>query len=150
MRRFIMLLGLVLLIGGGLSYWRATHPVLSPQQQIAANLDDVASALQSRAANRVLSHLAPEFSWNNSSRKEIGDILRGSLLGFRDVQLQRSGETVQVQGDTATSSGSFRLSYRSSQGGQPQTQSGEYSLQWRKIDGEWKITSAKGGESVGG
>ncbi len=150
MRRLIIGLGLVLLLVGGLGYWRASHPLLSPEQQIAANLDDVSSALQNRAANRVLRHLAPEFSWNNTPRKEIGDLLRGSMLGWRDVQLQRSGERIEINGDAATSSGSFRLSFRSSQGGDAQTQSGTYNLQWRKIDGEWKITAAKGGESVGG
>ena len=150
MRRFVIGLGFVLLVFGGFSYWRATHPILSPEQQIILQLDDVSSALQNRSANRVLGHLSSDFKWNNSGRKEIGDLLRGSMLGFRDVQLQRSGETIHVNGDSATSSGSFRLNYRTSQGGEAQAHEGDYTLQWRKIDGNWKITAVKGGESLGG
>jgi ketosteroid isomerase-like protein len=92
----------------------------------------------------VLRHLAPDFSWNNISRQEVSSMTKGSLFQWRDVQVQRTGETISVTGNEATTSGSFRLSYRPGPNAPPQTTSGTYSLRWRLNDGEWKIVKAEG------
>ncbi len=144
MRLGVFVLGFVLIVFGSIAWWRATHPPLTAEQQIAANLDDAQRALQNRSAGGVLRHLAPDFSWNNTSRQEVSSMMKGSLFQWRDVQVQRTGEQIAVNGNTATSSGSFRLLYRPGPNAPPQTANGTYTLHWRLIDGEWKITKAEG------
>jgi hypothetical protein len=46
LRLGVLVLGVILLLIGGVIWWRATHPPLSAEQQIAANLDDAQRALQ--------------------------------------------------------------------------------------------------------
>jgi ketosteroid isomerase-like protein len=127
-------------------WWRAAHPPLTPEQQIAANLDDAQRALQNRSAGGVLRHLAPDFSWNNTSRQEFSSMTKGSLFQWRDIQVQRSDEQISVSGNEATSTGSFRMSYRAAPNTPPQNMSGTYTLRWRLIDGEWKVVKADGAQ----
>lgn len=148
MRRVIIGLGLVLLLGGSVVWWRAAHPPLSPEQQIAANLEAAADALQRRSTSGVMRYLAPDFSWNNSSRDELRQMMAGASMQWRDVQLQRLNEKITVNGDEAVSSGSYHLTYRTGPQATPETQRGNYTLRWKLRDGEWKIVTATGGESM--
>jgi ketosteroid isomerase-like protein len=144
LRLGVFVLGCILVLIGGVIWWRAKHPPLTAEQQIAANMDDAQRALQNRSAGGVLRHLAPDFSWNNTSRQEVSSMTKGSLFQWRDVQVERSNEQVDVSGTEATSTGSFRITYRSSPDAPPQTANGTYSLRWRLITGEWKIVKAEG------
>ncbi len=146
-RRGIIGLGLLLLLAGGAAWWRAAHPPLSPEQQIAAALDDASQALEARSPRRVLAYLTPEFKWNNTSREELSNLLRGTAFQWRDVRLQRFNERIEVNGDSATSSGSYSLTYRNGPQAAPETQNGNYILRWQLRDGEWKIVAATGGDS---
>jgi ketosteroid isomerase-like protein len=140
----VMVLGVLLLLIGGISWWRAAHPPLTAEQQIAANLDDAQRALQNRSAGGVLRYLAPDFSWNNTSRQEFSGMTKGSLFQWRDVQVQRTDEEITVTGNEATSSGTFRISFRSGRDAPLQTMNGTYILHWRLIDSEWKVVKAEG------
>ena len=143
LRKLILGLGLLLFVVGGISLWRAMHPPLTTEQQIVANMDDAARALENRLPRGILRHLAPEFSADGTSRKEFDSILKGMLFQWREVQVQRFNERVEVNGDSAVSSGTYRLSYRSAPDAPIESQSGSYSLQWRLLDGEWKVVAAK-------
>jgi ketosteroid isomerase-like protein len=148
MRRAIIGLGLVLLVAGGIGIWRAMHPPLSPEQQIAVNLEAAADALQSRSTSGVMRYLAPEFKWNNSSRDELRQMVAVASFQWRDVQLERTNEKITVNGDEAVSSGTYHLAYRAGPQAALETQSGNYTLRWKLHDGEWKIAAATGGESM--
>ena len=140
--------GLMLLLAGVVSWWRASHPPLTASQQITANLDEATQALQNRSTAGILRHIAPGFSWNNNSKKELGDLLRGAMFQWRDVQLQRSGEVTVVNGTQATTTGSYMLRYRAGPKAPRETSSGNYKLQWQMQDGNWKIVKADGGEAA--
>src|SRR4028119_1994047 len=128
LRSGFIVLGSLLLLVSGVVWWRITHPPLTPQQQIAANLDDAQRALQNRSAAGVLRHLAPDFSWNNTSRQEVSSLTKGSMFQWRDVQMQRTDEQISVAGNTASSTGSFRVSYRPAPKAPLQTATGTYML----------------------
>lgn len=144
LRLGVFALGFVLLVIGGMAWWRATHPPLTAEQQIAANLDDAQRALQNRSASGVLRHLAPEFSWDNTSRQEVSSMTKGSMFQWRDVQVQRTDEEISVTGNEAVSTGNYRISYRIRSDMPPQSLSGRYTLHWRLINGEWKVVKAEG------
>ena len=144
LRLGVFVLGVLLLLVGGIVWWRAAHPPLTAEQQIVANLDDAQRALENRSAGGVLRHLAPDFSWDTTSRQEISTMTKGSIFQWRDVQVQRTDEEISVTGTEAVSSGNFRMSYRVRSGSPPQRLSGRYILRWRLIEGEWKVVKAEG------
>jgi ketosteroid isomerase-like protein len=140
----VFALGTVLLLIGGFLWWQAANPPLTAEQQITASLDDAADALQKRSAAGVLRHLAPDFTWNNTSRDEFSSLLKGSLFQARDVQIRRSNEKVVVNGDEATSTGSFRATYRTTPNGDITTQNGTYTTRWKMLDSGWKMVAIEG------
>ena len=149
-RYVVLALGLVLLIVGGIGVWRAMHPPLTAEEQIIANIDDAAVSIEQRSTSRLARYLAPEFSWNGTPRADALRLLAGTFYQFRDVQLQRTIERVQVNGDTATTSGTYHISFRSAPQAAPESQSGAFTLKWRLRDGKWLIVSAQGGEALRG
>jgi hypothetical protein len=145
--RFVVLaLGLVLLIAGGFGVWRAMHPPLTAEEQIIANIDDAAASIEQRSTSRLARYLAPEFSWNGTPRADVIRMLAGTFYQYRDVQLQRTIDRVQVDGDTATTNGTYRISFRAAPQAAPESQSGTFTLRWRLRDGNWQIVSAQGTE----
>ncbi|HEX8834773.1 MAG TPA: nuclear transport factor 2 family protein [Abditibacteriaceae bacterium] len=148
LRTYLIVAGVLLLIFGGWQAWRAANPKLTDEQQVRLHLDGAASALQDRSTARFVNYLAPNFTWNDSSRAEFNQLLAGAMWQTRDVQLQRSDEKIEVRGDQATTTGRFRVSYRSAAQAPPDTRRGTYSLKWKRIDGDWKIISATGGENL--
>jgi ketosteroid isomerase-like protein len=150
MRYAVLAFGLVLLIVGGIGVWRATHPPLTAEEQIVANIDDAAAGIEQRSVSRLAHYLAPEFSWNGTPRADVTRALAGTFYQWRDVQLQRTVDRVQVSGDTATTSGTYRISFRPAPDAAPETQAGTYTLQWRLRDGNWQIVAAQGGEALRG
>lgn len=132
---------LILLIVGGLA-WRLTHPLLSPSQRVERALDDATQSLQNRSVGGVMSALSKDFSYDGTSRKDIADTLRGAFFQSRDVQIQRTNRSVEVRGESASTRGSYVLTYRPTLDAPLETQRGEYSLEWRMENDEWKIVRA--------
>ena len=144
LRSAIIALGILFCVIGGYFWWRAANPPLTSEQQIAANLNAAESALKQRSAGGILRHFAPEFSASGTSRDEFSSLLKGTLFQWRDVKMRRSNELITINGNEATSSGSYRISYRTSPNQPRQIQRGNYVLHWRRINDEWKVVKAEG------
>lgn len=147
-RKYFIAVGVLLILAGGFSAWRASNPPQSEEQILLSTLDDAASAIQDRSVARVSKFLAPSFSWNGTSRSELKQVMTGAFWQWRDVQLQLTNQQVTVNGDEATTSGRFILNYRPAQDAAPESNSGNFTLQWRKADGQWQVVSATGADNM--
>ena len=132
---------LILIIIGAVA-WTITHPVLTPTQQIELALDNAQSALENRSVGGVMNVLSKDFSYDGTSRKDIADALRGAFFQWRDVKLQRTNSRVSVSGNSASTRGSYVLTYRPNLDAPLQTQHGTYELQWHLEEGNWKVAKA--------
>lgn len=144
MKKILPFLALVLVIALGFFAWRLTHPALTDEQQIAANLAGIESAASNKSASGVASYLSKNFKFNGIKKSEFQNQLVGAFLQYRVVKLQTDGVKTQVKGDAATSVGGWNLGIKSEFTSPEQTTSGQFELKWRKEDGEWKIVEANG------
>jgi len=149
-RSAFIALGLLFIFAAGFSFWRSSNPPQSDEQILISSLDNAASAIRDRSVGRVMGVLAPGFSTGGTSRGEFNQMMTGAFFQWRDVKLDLSNRKVQINGDSATTTGRFALNYRPQEGASPESQSGDFSLNWQKIDGVWKVVSATGGEALGG
>ena len=141
LRQFFIIAGAALLLAGIFFWWQSRTPQ-TPEQQIQAALDNAETALERRSVSGLMQHLARDFKWNNTSRSEVADLLRGTFFLARDVQITRSEETIKVTGEIATSTGTFRATYRTAPQGPIETSEGRFTFRWRREDGQWKIVEA--------
>ena len=147
MKRILIVSGLTLLILSGFLVWRALHPPLSDEQQIAANLDAIVQAASARDAVSIADFMAPTFTFNgqkNTARKEFQRQLYAGMLQYRAIDLQINGVQVQANGENASSDGRFLLNLKSEFDSPPEPYGGNFKLKWKKIDGEWKISEVEG------
>ena len=152
MKRILILSGVVLLILSGFLGWRALHPSLTDEQQIAANLNAIAAAADARDAVTIADFMAPTFSFNGNKgmeRKEFQRQLYGGMMQYRVIDLQINGVKVNVNGENADSEGRFLLNLKAEFDSQPEPQSGSFKLKWKKLDGEWKVTEVEGAPTPG-
>ena len=137
-RKLVIALGLIFLLGGGLLWWRATHPPLTDEQQIAANLEDVRQALENANIERALNYLSEDAKFAGQSRSQIrSKFTIGSFINRADVRVTFTNTEHDVQGATATTKGHYKVDVR--QRSAPDSYDGEFSLKWQKQDGDWKI-----------
>lgn len=147
MRKFWIPLILLVVIGGFFG-WRAMHPKLTDEQQIAANLGAICDAANARNPRGIADFLAKDFQTGGTGKKGFRESLTAGILQFRVVDLSVSGVKTSVlraalgEGVTAASSGNFLLSLKSEFNSPAQKQSGKFDLTWRKIEGEWQIVAA--------
>ena len=147
MKRILIVSGVLLLILSGFLVWRALHPPLSDEEQIAANLDAIVKAARARDAVSIADFMAPTFKFNGNdgtTRKEFQRQLYAGMLQYRAIDLQINGVKVQVQGDVAASDGRFLLNVKREFDAPPEPYSGDFKLKWKKVDGEWKISEVEG------
>jgi ketosteroid isomerase-like protein len=149
-RNLLIFVGALLLLFGGWFAWHAAHPPLSDEQQIIANVEAIRAAVESRSAGRVQSFLADDFSWNGHNKRELSSEMSGAFFQWRDVTTNITGLHVSISGDTATATGKFSIALRPTSHSRPDAYVGDFTLLWRKRNGQWLITKAKGGENVGG
>lgn len=147
-RNVLMASGLALLLLGGGSFWRVSHPVLTDEQQIEANLEELRVAVEARDARGVLKQLSPGFNWNGQSRKTIAENLPQVFFNWRDVRVSFTKVKTIVRGRDATLTGRYNMTFRPQPKADADTHSGSFSLQWRKLKGEWKIDEAQGGAEI--
>ena len=150
MKRILIFSGLLLLGLSGFLIWRALHPPLTDGEQIAANLDAITAAARARDAATVVSYLAPTFAFNGQPTKRL-DFKRqlfGGMTQYRAIDLQINGVKIDVQGETSTSDGRWMLDLSRDPDVPPDSQSGDFKLKWRKIDGEWKIVEVQGAPAL--
>lgn len=147
MKRIFIIGGLILLLISGFLAWRALHPPLTDEQQIAANLDAITAAAAARDAVTIANFMTPTFNFNgnkSTQRKEFQRQLYAGMLQYRAIDLQINGVKVNVNGDKAASDGRFLLNVKSELDSPPEPYSGNFKLKWQKTDGEWKISEVQG------
>lgn len=144
MRKILLIGGLLLLLLGGFFTWRALHPPLTDEQQIAAALDGITSAANNRQPRGVANYLAKDFKFGSTRKKEFQQSLAAGILQYRVVDLKLAGVQVDVNGETATSSGRYTLNLKSEYTSPAEVFPGNFDLKWRKIDGEWLVTEVEG------
>ena len=149
-RKIVMVIGVVLLVAGGFLWWKATHPTLTDEQQIVANLETVRTSAESASVDGVMNQLSDDFRWNGQSRSEVRSLLFGAFYrGFhkRDIRVTFTAVQAEVKGETATLTGHYKIDTRADRTfiASPD---GDFSTMWVKKDGRWKIATASGGESV--
>ena len=132
---------LIILVVGAVT-WRITHPPLSPSQRIELALQNATTSLENRSVGGVMSALSKDFAFNGTPRKEIADILRGAFFQWRDVKMQRTQTSIEVRGESASTRGSYILNFRPNIDATVETQRGEYALEWRLENDEWKVVRA--------
>ena len=147
-RKILIGIAIVITVLGGITAWRALHPPLSDQEQIAANIEDLRAQIEKRNTNGALKYLAKDFRYGGIPKKDLRTAVAGTVMRWRDVKLNVSGVRIEVQGETATTVGRYSLSYRTGESAPTQIQSGDFRLQWQKLDGNWEITQADGPQSL--
>ena len=148
-RKIVLALGLFILVIGGVLWWRATHPPLSDEEQIAANLEGLKDSAESGSVDGVMNYLSDDFTWGGRKRSEVRSLLFGAFyegLRKRDFRLNFTNVKIKVQGATATATGHYKVDTRAFRVGVESTD-GDFSTEWQKRDGQWKITRANGGEN---
>lgn len=124
--------------------WRALHPALSDEQQIQAALDGIATAASNRSSGGVTSFLAKNFQLDGLKKSDIQQRLTLGMLQYRVVNLHVSGVQVQVNGDTATTKGHYDLGLKTEFSSPEEKMSDNFSLKWKRENGQWKIADAQG------
>ncbi len=148
-RSIISWVGLALLLAGIYPIWKATHPPLTDEQQIAATIDSTRAALEARTLRGVLGNLTDDFSWNGDTRQDFETALRGAFFEARDVQVNLSAEKIEVRADQATATAHFSASYRENADAPVETRLGDIWVHCVKDNsGTWKIDKAQGAGNV--
>jgi ketosteroid isomerase-like protein len=148
MKKWIVLVGALFIVAGAYFTFRRTNSPLSDKQQIAVAMEQAENAVETRSAARLKNFLAEDFRHGDTNRKDISSMMAGAFWQWRDVQLLRNGEKIYVDGDTATVTGNYALRFRPSEGATYEAHGGLYTLQLRRVNNEWKIVSASGGENL--
>jgi ketosteroid isomerase-like protein len=146
-RNLLIIFGVLLLSFGGWFAWRAAHPPLSDEQQIAANIKAIRLAVEARSARRIAYYLADDFTWNGHNKREINSQLTGTFFQWREVTAMLTKLQVTVHGNAAIATGKFSLSLRPSPNARAVAYLGDFKLTWKKRDGQWLLTKAEGKES---
>ena len=154
MKRNLILSGIVVLLLSAVLIWRALHPPLTDEQQIAANLDAIVAAANARDAASIADFMAPQFALGDQGQTERKEFQRqlyaGMLQQYRVVDLKINGVQNSVEGENAHSEGRFLLNLKSEFNSPPEPHAGDFKLEWRKIDGEWKIVKVEGAPNLAG
>lgn len=125
-----------------LSRW--THPALGDEQQIRAALDGIAVQASNKSSGGVTSFLTKDFQLDGIKKSDIQKQLTLGLLQYRVVNLRVSNVRVQVNGDTATTKGRYDLGLKTEFSSPEEESSNDFSLKWKREDGQWKISDADG------
>ena len=143
-RNLLILAGLLLVVIGGWWGWRASQPKLNDEEQIAANVEDLRRAVESRNARRIASYFSRDFSLNGNKRGDVQNQMAGTFLQWRDVTANVTGLDISITGDTATTSGKYSLAYKPHPRARSEAALGDFKAFWKKEDGQWKITNLEG------
>lgn len=143
------LIVVVILLLGGFALWRYTHPQRDDREQIIAQLEAIARAAENRNPRGITSALSDDFSWNGSKKSELNSQLAGFFFTVDKVETQLQIIEVRVTGDTAFSRGTYGFGTRNETDQPFDRRSGNFKINWRKIDGVWKIEKVDGVQNLG-
>ncbi len=150
MKKTLVALGLALMLLSAFLIWRSLRPPLSDHDQIAANIDGIETAADNRRAGDIAFFLAKDFDIGGTKKRDFQNQLVGGILQYRVIDLELRGVEIEVdeETETAKSEGRYSLMLKSEYNSPPETMTGDFELEWRKDDGQWKVTKAKGAPMV--
>lgn len=144
MKKPFLIAGIVIVLLALFGIWRWTHPTLTDEEQIQANIAGIELGASHRAAGEVAWYLSEKFNYNGTKRSEFRKQLTLGMLQYRIIDLSSSGVQIKVNGDSATSSGTYQLSLKSEPDSSPEIHRGEFKLSWVREEGTWKLRTAEG------
>ncbi len=146
-RRLLAVIALLLL---AFLAWRHFSPPPGDRHIILGEIEAMRQAAQNGNVSGILSRLDTKFRLQGASKSEIRSQLVAFYFTNNEVRLDLSGVDAKVNGDTATSDGAYTSRSRSGPGAPEDVKSGHFSAQWKKIEGQWKITQVSGVEGLSG
>lgn len=150
MRKLILTAGLVILLIGGFLAYRASRPALTPEEQVTLQLEDIARSARARQVRAVMDHLTSDFKYGTMTRDELRTNLQGAFFQYRSgLDVQVSGVKVEVHGDEATTDGHYTITGQTDPAVAGQTFTGDFKLNWRQEDGQWKVYKGEGSQPPG-
>lgn len=138
----IAIVGIVIVAGGGWMMWRSTHPALSDEEQIHANLQAITDAAARHSSGGILDYLADGFTWNGQNRHDVASMLSGAMFEFNEVRIQTAQISVQPQGALMVSKGEYTLIVRERKATEPHTYRGQFEIEWQKQGRHWLAIKA--------
>jgi hypothetical protein len=139
--RFVIPLVLVVL---AVFFWRVTHPTLSDEEQIRQSLDGIAAQASHKSAKGIISYLSKDFQIDGTKKSDIQNQLTYAMLSKAAIEMKIGPSQVQVEGDTATTKGSYNLGLKQEFNSPIQNYTSDFTLKWKREDGQWKISNADG------
>ena len=128
--------------------WRHFNPPLGEREVILSEIEAMRRAAQNQNPNGILSRLDKGFRLKGVSKSELRSQLTFFFFQNTDIQLDLGGVDANVEGQSATSSGSYTLRWKGAQGASEEAR-GNFSARWRKVEGAWKIVEVSGVEGLG-
>ncbi len=139
--RFLIPLILVVVV---VLFWRWRHPTLSDEDQIRQSLDGIATQVSHKQAGGVVSFLSKDFQLDGTKKSDLQKQLTLGMLSYASVDASISPSEVQVNGDTAITKGHYTLGMKQEFNSPAQNYSSDFTLHWKREDGQWKISNADG------
>ncbi len=138
----------IVILLGGIALWRYTHPKLDDREQIVAQLEAIQSAAENKNPRGITAVLSDDFTFGGTKKKELNSQLAGFFFTADKIETQMQIIEVQVRGDTAFSRGTYELSTRNETSQPFSRRSGNFKINWRKIEGVWKIEKVDGAQNL--
>lgn len=87
---------------------------------------------------------------DGTKKGQIQKQLAYGLLSYAVIEATISPSQIEVKGDTATTKGRYNLGLKQEFTSPAQNYSSEFTLQWKREDGQWKISNADGNKLPAG
>jgi len=124
--------------------WRWMHPKMTDEQQIQAAISDIGTQASHKSSGGITFYLSKDFRYDTVKPGEIRKNLTAGMLQYAAINLRTSDVQVQVNGDTATTTGQYHLGLKNDFSSPEQTTDSAFKLAWKREDGAWKISNADG------
>lgn len=117
---------------------------MTDEQQIQAAIGDIAVQASHKSAGGVTYYLSKSFQYDSFKRGDIKKDLGGGMFRYAVINLRTSNVQIQVNGDSATTTGTYQLGLKLEFNSPEETTSSPFKLGWKREDGAWKISNADG------
>lgn len=142
MKKSLRLLIPLVLVVLAVLFWRWTHPALSDQDQIRQAMSGLATQVSNKSAKGIVSYLSDDFQMSGVKKGQIQKQLVYGLLSYAAVEAKIDPSQIEVNGDTATTKGNYNLGLKQEFNSPVQNYSSEFTLKWKRENGQWKISNA--------
>lgn len=124
--------------------WRWTHPKLSDEDQIEQALNGIATQVSHKSAGGIASYLSKDFQIDGIKKGDIQKQLAYGMLTYASIKMGIAASRIEVNGDTATTKGHYDMGLKREFSSPEQNFEADFSLKWKREDGQWKISNADG------